>query len=151
MKISVPGRKLFVELLNYDAELVSQGLSISWWGGRFRGWKYVLISLRLVACTLNARAMTHFLSDNHGTVLPYFIVEMSIPFPRWNNLFEAAPLFNYEYLTSVYSTASSYSDPASSIKCCDRPWLKTLRHITVPITSPITGENNFFSTVPLDE
>jgi len=30
VKISVPGRKLFLELLNYDAERVSQRLSSSW-------------------------------------------------------------------------------------------------------------------------
>jgi hypothetical protein len=86
VKIAVPGRKLFLELLNYDAELVCQRLSISWWGGRFRSWKCLLISLILVACTVIARAMTHFLSDNHGTVLPCFIVKMSIPFPRRNTV-----------------------------------------------------------------
>ena len=123
-------------------ELVSQGLSVSWWVGRFRGWKYVLISLSLVACTVNARAMTHFLPDNHGAVLPCFIVKMSIPFPSWNNLLKAAPPFSH--LTSVHSTASSYSYPASTITCCDRPcWKHCVRHITVPITSSITNENNF--------
>jgi len=30
VKISVPGTELFLELLNYDAEFVSQRLSISW-------------------------------------------------------------------------------------------------------------------------
>lgn len=104
---------------------------------------------RLVADTVNATAMSHFQSDNHGTVLPCFIVKMPIPFPRWNNLLTAAPLFNH--LTSVYWTASSYSDPASSIKCRDRPWLKTLRHVTVPITSYSTRWKQFFSTVPLVE
>jgi hypothetical protein len=36
VKVSVRRRKLFLELLSYDAEPICQRLSIRWWDGRFR-------------------------------------------------------------------------------------------------------------------